>query len=131
MEPFVAACGSCGTPFVAYRQTARYCGSTCRQRARRGRSGEGAAVPAAPPAEVTASAYAAAFLESVRAELEGRDDPHSLLALHLAEEYMKSTQPGARRTFAAEFVKAYKQAKPATRAPIDELRRRRQGRNNP
>ncbi len=86
-------------------------------------------MPAAPPAE--ASAYAAAFLESVRAELEGRDDPHSLLALHLAEEYMKSTQPGARRTFAAEFVKAYKQAKPATRAPIDELRRRRQGRNNP
>lgn len=40
----VKACAQCGTEFEAARSTAKYCGATCRQRARR-RPAEALAVP--------------------------------------------------------------------------------------
>lgn len=131
MDAFIARCAWCGDPFLAQRQAARYCGATCRQRARRAR-GQGvvAALPSrqAEPAPLT---YAKRFVESVRAkfaEVGGLDDPVALLALSLAEESMRTDlAPSVRCGLTATFRKTYADAMRGVRRPTaaDELRRRR------
>lgn len=132
MEPFIATCAHCGEPFMARRQAARYCGPTCRQRARRARDqGVVVALPG-PDAAPAALTYADRFLESVRvkfAEAGRLDDPLALLALSLAEQAMRTDlAPSVRCGVTATFRRTFADAMRGVPKPgsVDELRGRRQ-----
>lgn len=136
MDPFVASCAWCGGPFLARRRAARYCGGTCRQRARRARGqGVGAPLPGSQ-AEPAPLIYAERFVESVRAkfvEVSLLDDPVALLALSLAEQSMRiDLAPSVRCGLTATFRMTYVDVMRGVRTPsrVDELRARRQRGNS-
>lgn len=136
MDPFVASCASCGGPFLAQRRAARYCGATCRQRARRSR-GQGIVAPLpGPRAEPAPLTYAEQFIQAVRgkfAEVGLLDDPVALLALWLAEESQRTDlAPSVRCGLTREFRATYAEAMRGVHTPsrVDELRARRQRGNS-
>lgn len=93
-------CESCGEAFEAKRKTARFCGSTCRTRARRAKAAEPEIEPAG-----TAEGKPTAGLKpedplvtAVRKELEAAkalDSVDGQIALHLAHQVKAATGSSA------------------------------------
>jgi hypothetical protein len=140
-------CDQCGNPYVARRQSSRYCGSDCRVAAhRQAKRGDDVApkpkpkpapepvdapVPPEPTPEPTPGAVRAATL----AELEraGRvDTPAGQTALALAElidappPLTWSSVAGWAREHRASLAEALRDVKPAAaRSTLDEIKARR------
>jgi len=131
-------CLVCGTPYLAQRPQAKYCGATCRQRARRG------GLAGAPPAAVAAATAAVNTVESagsssgliaaVTAELEAAGRLNTVAgqhALELANRIVNA--PGMNTGVAAlskqlQAVLAEALRDAATSGavdPVDELKARR------
>jgi hypothetical protein len=123
----VRVCDVCGVEHVARRPNSRYCGATCRQRARRAGMARAGVVRLPPPTDTP-------LLAAVQAELEAAGQADSWLgraALMLALRLGDPACPTAAvaplsKELTATMRVALKDV--LVRAdPLDELRRRRDG----
>jgi hypothetical protein len=121
----------CGDPFVASRDTAKFCGSTCRKRASRGAVSVG---PVRPVVAVPLAAGEAGGVEAAtRAELDavGRtgssEGQKALMLARRLDADVRDTGMGLAAVMRAHSVALAEAVKGATVAddPVDELRARR------
>lgn len=123
-------CVVCSRPFEALRPQGKYCGATCRQRARR-------AAPVPPPTPIDGGAAGAGpdvgedVVSSVLAELTaaGRQNTAlGVLAVQLAQRMTQFDTGGGLAALSKELravMAAALQEAPASADLIDELRARR------
>lgn len=118
-------CAVCSAPFEAQRPQAKYCGDTCRQRAKRGGLAQSRTAAPRPASD-------SGLLEAVRAELEGAgrlDTVAGQHALELANRIVNA--PGMNTGVAALSKQLQAVLAEALRNsgqsvnPLDELRARR------
>lgn len=124
-------CEHCGTPFQAKRNDARYCRSTCRDRASKARRAGTVTPLATPVAPATA-----ALTDATRAELTAHglvDTADGILLLTLAARIDAGAETSPALASLSKEYAARKDAllpatKPTQASPMDELRALRERR---
>lgn len=120
------SCAVCGNGFEAQRPQAKYCGDTCRQRAKRGGLAE--SQPSAPKVERPVSG----LVDAVTAELEAAEKLNSVAGQHALELANRIVSAPGMNTGVASLSKQLQavladalrgSSKQAN--PLDELRARR------
>lgn len=125
-------CAVCGLPFDATRPQAKYCGATCRQRARRAAPASPALVNADAGKQPSALSGAGEdIVASVVAELTAagrQDSAMGVLAVQLAQRMTRFDTGGGLAALSKELravMAAALQQAPASSDLIDELKARR------
>lgn len=121
MEAF---CQVCGVGFEARRASAKYCGATCRQRARRH--------PGARPASATEVADASGLYDATREELERAGVVDTVLGQLTLQLARRVATAGPAESGFSTLVKEFRATRgealkksEAAGDPVDEVKRKR------